>query len=122
MNLCRLCDGCWACCLSCEACSLRCVEIGSIFVSVCRCAVFVSSVHPVIVRIALFCVVCSLDMFVSEAMGDHIVLAYSVMGRVIVLYVVVSVSLFLPQCVVVSALSRLIVCVAFLFVFCMCVE
>ena len=39
-------------------------------------------------------------MFVSEAMGDHTVVAYSVMGRVIVLYVVVSVSLFLftPVC------------------------
>ena len=82
----------------------------------------VSSVHPVIVRSALFCVVCSLEMFVSEAMGDHTVFAYSVIGRVIVLYVVVSVSLFLPQCVVVSALRRLIVCVVFLCVFCMCVE
>ena len=61
-------------------------------------------------------------MFVSEAMGDHTVFAYSVIGRVIVLYVVVRVSLFLPQCVVVSALSRFIVLVALLLVFCMCVE
>ena len=114
--------GCCACCLSCDACNLRCVETGSILVSVCRCAVLVSSVHPVMVLIALFCMVCSLDMFVSEAMGDHTVFAYSVIGRVIVLYVVVRVSLFLPQCVVVSALSMFIVCVAFLFVFCMCVE
>ena len=114
--------GCWASCLSCDACNLRCVEMGSILVSVCRCAVLVSSVHPVIVLSALFCVVWSFVMFVSEAMGDHTVLAYSIMGRVIVLYVVVNVSLFLPQCVVVSVLSRFIVCVAFLFVFCMCVE
>ena len=71
--------------------------MGSILVSLCRCAVLVSSVHPVIVRIALFCVVCSLDMFVSEAMGDHTVLAYSIIGRVIVLYVVVNVSLFCPS-------------------------
>ena len=88
--------GCWASCLSCDACNLRCVEMGSILVSVCRCAVLVSSVHPVIVLSALFCVVWSFVMFVSEAMGDHTVLAYSVIGRVIVLYVVVSVSLFLP--------------------------
>ena len=96
--------------------------MGSIFVSVCRCAELVSSVQPVIVRSALFCVVCSFVMFVSEAMGDHTVFAYSVIGRVIVLYVVVSVSLALPQCVVVSALSRFIVFVALVFMFCMCVE
>ena len=69
-----------------------------------------------------FCVVCSLAMLVSEAMGDQTVFAYSMIGRVIVLYVVVRVSLLLPQYVVVSALSRLIVFVAFVFVFCMCVE
>ena len=114
--------GCWASCRSCDACSLRCVAMGSIFVSVCRCAVLVSSVHPVTVRSALFCVVCSFVMFVSEAMGDHTVFAYSMIGRVIVLYVVVSVSLFLPQCVVVRALSRFIVFVALVFMFCMCVE
>ena len=96
MSLCRLCDGCCAFCLSSEACSFRCVAMGSILVSLCRCAMLVSSVHPVIVRVALFCVVCSLCMFVSEAMGDHTELAYSMIGRVIVLYVVVSVSLFLP--------------------------
>lgn len=49
--------GCCAFCLSCDACSFRWVAIGSIFVSVCRCAVFVSSVQPVIVLSALFCVV-----------------------------------------------------------------
>ena len=96
--------------------------MGSIWVSLCRCDVLVSSVHPVMVLSALFCVVCSLAMFVSEAMGDHTVLAYSMIGRVIVLYVVVKVSLFLPQCVVVSDLSRFIVFVALVFVFCMWVE
>lgn len=57
--------GCCACCLSSKACSLRCVDMGSIFVSLCRCAALVSNVHPVIVCRALFCVVCSLVMFVS---------------------------------------------------------
>ena len=49
--------GCCACCLSCDVCNLRCVEMGSILVSVCNCAVLVSSVHPVMVLNALFCVV-----------------------------------------------------------------
>ena len=61
-------------------------------------------------------------MFVSDVMGDQIVLAYSMMGRVIVLYVVVRVSLDFPQCVVVSAFIRFIVCAARFCVFCMCVE
>ena len=61
-------------------------------------------------------------MFVSDVMGDHIVLAYSMMGRVIVLYVVLSVSFVFPQCVVVSALSMFIVWLALFNVFCMCVE
>ena len=46
---------------------------------------------------AWFCTVCSLLMLVLEVMGDQIVLAYSMMGRVMVLYVVVSVSLAFPQ-------------------------
>ena len=78
-------EGCCACCLSCEAWSFRCVAMGSILVSLWRCAVLVSSVHPVIVRKALFWIVCSLPMFVSDVIGDHIVLAYSMRGLVIVL-------------------------------------
>ena len=45
----------------------------------------VSSVHPVIVRRAMFWLVWSLEILVLDEMGDHIVLAYSRMGRVIVL-------------------------------------
>ena len=73
------------------------MAIGSILVSLCRCAVLVSRVHPVIVRRALFCTVCSFLMLVSDVMGDQIVLAYSMTGRVIVLYVVASVSFVFPQ-------------------------
>ena len=62
---------------------------------------FVSGVHPVIVRSDEFCIVCNL--FVFYMMGDQIVLAYSRMGLTIVLYVMLSVSLDFPQCVVVSA-------------------
>ena len=45
----------------------------------------VSVVHPVAIRSALFCIVCSFSMFVGEIVGDHIVDAYSRMGRVIAL-------------------------------------
>ena len=46
---------------------------------------WVSSVQPVMALRALFCTVCNLEMFVSDVMGDHIVFAYSMRGRVIVL-------------------------------------
>ena len=78
-------EGCCACCLSCEACSFRCVAMGRILVSLCRWAALVSDVHPVIARRALFCTVWSLDVLVSEMMGDHIVSACSMRGRVIAL-------------------------------------
>ena len=37
----------------------------------------VSCVHPVAILRAVFCTICSLSMFVSDALGDHIVEAYS---------------------------------------------
>ena len=117
-----MCSGSCACCLSCDLCNFMCVSMGSIFVSVCRWCVFVSSVQPVIVRSAEFCIVCSLFMFVFDMMGDQIVLAYSRMGLVIALYVMLSVSLDFPQCVVVRAFMMCIVCLAFNVVFCMCFE
>ena len=61
------------------------MSMGSNFVSVCRWCVFVSTVHPVIVRSAEFCIVCNL--FVFDMIGDQIVLSYSRMGLIIVLYV-----------------------------------
>lgn len=54
--------------------------------------------------------------------GDHIVLAYSILGSVVALYVVVIVSLSLPQCVVVSALRMLLLFLACEMVFWMCFE
>ena len=80
---------------------MKCVLKGNIRVSLCRCCVLVSLVQPVIVLSAWFCMVCSLLMLVSDAIGDKIVFAYSM----ILLYVVVSVSLALPQCVDVSDLK-----------------
>ena len=45
--------------------------MGRVCVSSCRCCVFVSVVHPVTILSAVFCVICSLLMFVSDASGDH---------------------------------------------------
>ena len=45
--------------------------MASVCVSSCRCCVFVSVLHPVAILSAVFCVICSLLMFVSEASGDQ---------------------------------------------------
>ena len=47
-----------------------------------RVDVFVSVVHPVAILSAVFCVICSVLMFVSDASGDHMVETYSGMGLV----------------------------------------
>ena len=91
----RSCKGCVArraFCLSCDACSLRWYSSGSVFVSMCRCWMSVSWVHPVMILKALFWIVCSfcrLDFFI---IGDHTVLAYSMTGRMTVSYVLCKVS------------------------------
>src|SRR5664279_4085530 len=77
-------------------------------------------VHPVAILRAVFCVICSLLMFVWDAIGDQMVLAYSRIGRVIVLYVVIRVSFCFPQVVDVSAFRILIDLSAFSFVASMC--
>ena len=80
---------------------------------------FVSAVHPVAMRRAVFCMVCSLVICVSETIGDHTVLAYSICGLVIALYVATMVSLSFPHFVEVRAFSTLIVLRLFLwFVLC----
>ena len=53
-------------CLICNACSF----MGSVCVSSCRYCVFV--VHLVAILSAVFCVICGLLKFVSDAIGDHI--------------------------------------------------
>ena len=64
----------------------------------------VSCVHPVAILRAVFCTICSLSMFVSDALGDHMIEAYSSTGLVMALYVVSMVSLCLPHLVEVSML------------------
>ena len=60
---------------------------------------FVSVVHPVAILSAVFCVICSLWMFVSDA-SDHMVETYSSMGLVMALYVAMMVSFVSPMLVI----------------------
>ena len=41
------CDGYCAFCLTCDACNCKCLCMGRMLVSSCRCCIFVSCVHPV---------------------------------------------------------------------------
>ena len=43
---------------------MKCSFMGSVCVSSCRWCVFVSVVHPVAILSAVFCVICSMLMFV----------------------------------------------------------
>ena len=90
--------------------------MGRVCVSSCRCCVFVSVVHPVDILNAVFCVICSLLMFVYDASSDHMVETYSSMGLVMALYVAMIVSFCFPHVVDVSALSICIVLRAFVVV------
>ena len=65
----------------------------------------VSCVHPV----AVFCTICSLSMFVSDALGDPMVESYSSTGLVMALYVASMVSLCLPRLIEVRTLSMFFV-------------
>ena len=86
--------------------------------------VCVSVVHPVAILSAVFCVICSLLMFVSDANGDHMVETYSSMGLVMALYVAMLVSFCPPppHVIDVSALSICIVLCTFgdFYVFVVC--
>ena len=81
---------------------------------------FVSDVYPVAILSAVFCVICSLLISVSDASGDHLVETYSSMGLVMALYVAMIVSFCFPHVVDVSALSICIVLRAFVVVISMC--
>ena len=73
-------------CLICDACSWRCsLWVQCVFRRVD--VVCVSVVPPVAILSVVFCVICSLLMFVSDASGDHMVETYSSMGLVMALYV-----------------------------------
>ena len=65
--LCKGCDGCCVFCLYCDAWSCICSSMGSMNVSSCIYCMFVSSVHPVAVLNAAFCMTCGLLMLVEDA-------------------------------------------------------
>ena len=73
--------------------------MGRVCVSSCGCCVFVPGVHPVAILSAVFCVTCSLFMFMSDASGHHMVETYSSMGLVMAVYVAMIVSFCLPHVV-----------------------
>ena len=78
-------------CLSCDACSDRCCLIGSSYA-----CFFMQMLY-------------GLFVFVSDIIGDHIVLPYSSVVLVTAVYVLSSVFLDFPQCVVVRAFSIFVV-------------
>ena len=94
--------------------------MGSVRVSSCRCCVFVSVVHPVAILSVVFCVICSLMMFMSDSSGDHMVKTYSSMGLVMDLYVAMIVSFCFSHTVDVSVLSTWIVLCALVVVIYTC--
>ena len=96
--------------------------MGRVCVSSCRGCVFVSIVHSVVILSVVFCVICSLLMFVFDASGDHMVETYSSMSLVMALYVVLIVFFCFPHVVDVSALSICIVLRAFVVVISMYVS
>ena len=83
---------------------------------VCLCLLYT----PVAILSAVFCVICSLLMFVSDASGDRMVETYSSVGFVMAFYVAMIVSLYFPHIVDVSALSICIVLRDFVVVIYMC--
>ena len=80
----------------------------------------VSCVHPVAILRAVFCIICSLSMLVSDALGEHMEEAYSSTGLAMALYVVSMVSLCLPHFVEVRTLSMFIVLCALVAAMSMC--
>ena len=94
--------------------------MGRLCVSSCICFVLASVIHPVAILSAVFCVICTLLMFVSDTSGDHMVETYSSMGLVMVLYVARIASFCFPNVVDVSALGICIVLRAFVVVISMC--
>ena len=68
-----------------------------------------SCVHSVATPRAVFCTICSLSMFASDALGDNMVEAHSSTGLAMALHVASMVSLCLPHLVEVRTLSMLIV-------------
>ena len=59
--------------------------MGSVRVSLCRCCMPLSCVHPVTALNAALCMTCSLFMLVEDARGDHMEQEYIRAGLMIAL-------------------------------------
>ena len=96
--------------------------MGSMCVSSCVCVCCAPSCYSECGVLSI----CSLLMFVSDAIGYHMVGTYSSMGLVMALYVAMIASLCVPHVVDVSALSicivfrAFVVCGLYVFVVCVC--
>lgn len=75
-----------------------------------------SCVYPVVILSAVFCTVISLFFVVFDILGDQLALPCFSMDHVMVLFVLTSVSLLLPQWMSVSAFIIFSVFLAFNYV------
>ena len=91
VSWCSVRSGCCAFCLSYDACSACCL-MGSMVISSCRCCTLVSRVSSVLIRSAIFCMICNLFLFVSDIIGDQIALPYFDVELVMAVYGLSSVS------------------------------
>ena len=74
----------------------------------CLSLCVVSVVHPTVILDALFCIICSLLMFVPDASGDDMIETYSSMDLVMALYVASIVSVCFHHVVDMSGLGMLL--------------
>ena len=73
--------------------------------SSCKCCMLVSLVHPVAECGAVFCADCSVFVFVSDMMANHMVLPYSSGVLVLALYVACLIITFcVPGCSLIDIL------------------
>ena len=97
------CIGLSALAMNCVPVIFMCASMRSVFDSWCRCGIGVEEVHPVISRSALFCIVCSVWMWVLAKLQCQAGEAYVRVGRIVCLNSVVRFSFEHPSSVAASA-------------------
>ena len=97
VSWCNVYSGCCGFCLICDTCSANCCLISRMLVFSCRCRVLVPHVHSVVIRSTVFCTDCNFFMFVPDIIFDQILLPYSSVVLVMVVYVLSIVSLDIPS-------------------------
>ena len=79
-------------------------------------------VYPVVIRSTVLCTVCSFFVLVSDIISDQMVFLYSSVVLLIAVYVLSSVSLDFPQCLVGRGFSIFVVFFNLSVMFCICFE